>query len=149
MTTQTPLVYFHGLVPGRYLPAWPVFIEGDDPSTLTFTVRVDDVEAWQHRLASVAKGGIAKDDGEGPRRAYITASVRQRLHQQAFRSRVLSGLDRLLVCEVGSALVVTHKGVIRTIVEKLCGQKIEAAQPELGGVIQVNRGPDGEWSCAG
>jgi broad specificity phosphatase PhoE len=62
-----------------------------------------------------------------------------------FRSRVLRGLDRLLLSSASSALVVTHKGVIRTIVEKLCGEKIEATQPVLGGVVQVDRGPDGEW----
>ena len=42
------------------------------------------------------------------------------------------------VSQAGSALVVTHKGVIRTIVENLCGEKIEATQPVLGGVIQVD-----------
>jgi broad specificity phosphatase PhoE len=65
--------------------------------------------------------------------------------RQEFRSRVLSGLDRLLVSEVCSALVVTHKGVIRTIVEQLCGEKIEATQPALGGVIKVDRGAEGSW----
>ena len=68
--------------------------------------------------------------------------------RQEFRSRVLSGLDRLLACEVGSALVVTHKGVIRTIVERLCGEEVEATQPVLGGMVQVDRSPDGEWSRA-
>lgn len=28
---QLPLVYFHGLVPGRYLATWPVFIVRDRP----------------------------------------------------------------------------------------------------------------------
>ena len=42
MTTQTPLIYFHGIVPGAYLAQWPVFIVGDDPTALTFTVAIDD-----------------------------------------------------------------------------------------------------------
>jgi putative restriction endonuclease len=42
MRQQVPLVYFHGIVPGRYMASWPVYIVGDDPSALTFTVAVDE-----------------------------------------------------------------------------------------------------------
>ena len=42
MQRQAPLVYFHGIVPGRYVAEWPVFVMGDDPATLTFTVAMDD-----------------------------------------------------------------------------------------------------------
>lgn len=63
----------------------------------------------------------------------------------AFRERVLAGLDRLLESEARSCLVVAHKGVIRTIVEKLCGEAPEQPHPELGEVIQVTRGADGAW----
>ncbi len=42
MQRQTPLIYLYGLVPGRYLPVWPVYIVGDDPQTLAFEVAVDD-----------------------------------------------------------------------------------------------------------
>ena len=31
MRRRVPLVYFFGLVPARYLAAWPVFVIGDDP----------------------------------------------------------------------------------------------------------------------
>ena len=31
MEARVPLIYFHGIVPGRYLASWPVFIVGDDP----------------------------------------------------------------------------------------------------------------------
>ena len=30
MKERLPLVYFHGLIPGRYVAAWPVFVVGDD-----------------------------------------------------------------------------------------------------------------------
>ena len=33
---QVPLVYLHGVVPGKYLSVWPVYIVGDDPDNLTF-----------------------------------------------------------------------------------------------------------------
>src|SRR5205823_3605890 len=42
MRRQLPLVYFHGIVPGRYMASWPVFIVDDDPHALTFSVAVDD-----------------------------------------------------------------------------------------------------------
>jgi len=37
-----PLAYFHGVVPGKYLVVCPVFIVGDDPGQLTFTVAADE-----------------------------------------------------------------------------------------------------------
>jgi putative restriction endonuclease len=78
---QIPLVYFHGLVPGEYLASWPVYIVSDDPSTRTFTVAVDDPAALNPELPSAIV-----DDA---RRQYHTRLVRSRLHQAAFRVRVL------------------------------------------------------------
>jgi hypothetical protein len=34
MQRNTPLIYFFGLVPGRYLSVWPAYIVGDDPAGL-------------------------------------------------------------------------------------------------------------------
>jgi broad specificity phosphatase PhoE len=45
-----------------------------------------------------------------------------------------------------SMLVVAHKGVLRTIVEKLCGEPLHDGQPDLGGMVHVTRGSDGHWS---
>src|SRR4029453_4089656 len=42
MHQQIPLIYFLGVVPGRYMASWPAYIVGDDPHGLTFTVTVDD-----------------------------------------------------------------------------------------------------------
>ena len=42
MKTQTPLVYLYGVVPGHYMPVWPVVVVGDDPAALSFTVAVDE-----------------------------------------------------------------------------------------------------------
>ncbi|MBN1663429.1 MAG: hypothetical protein JW943_07505 [Deltaproteobacteria bacterium] len=41
MMTQTPLIYFHGIVKGRYLPIWPVFIINDNPADLSCLVAID------------------------------------------------------------------------------------------------------------
>ena len=38
MRSQTPLAYFHGITPGRYLAAWPVFVVGDNPEALMYTL---------------------------------------------------------------------------------------------------------------
>jgi len=82
---QKPLVYFHGIVPGRYLAIWPVLIIGDDPSNLAFTIAVEDLasielEADELRIVS---------ENQNTRRAYITATTKVRLHQRSFREKVL------------------------------------------------------------
>ena len=87
MTTKTPLVYFFGIVPGKYMAAWPVFVIGDSPRELTFTVAVDDM-AYMDAAHSQGYDVVAEPEAEA-RRSYITASIRQRLHQRSFRERVL------------------------------------------------------------
>ena len=42
MQRRTPLIYFYCLLPGRYLVAWPVFVVGDEPGRLRFTIQLDD-----------------------------------------------------------------------------------------------------------
>jgi putative restriction endonuclease len=89
MRRGAPLIYFHGIMLGRYVATWPVFVVGDDPGALTFRIEVDDVQ-YAEKAAEDALGGVRypSKDAE-PRRAYVTAVVRQRLHQRAFRERVL------------------------------------------------------------
>jgi len=83
---REPLVYFHALVPGKYLAVWPVFVVGDDLATKTFSVAVDDTFAAK---AGVGMATVAEDSAAEIRRRYITATVRQRIHQAAFRERVI------------------------------------------------------------
>jgi putative restriction endonuclease len=42
MRLQLPLIYFHRVEPGQYVPEWPVFVVGDSPRSLAFTVAMDD-----------------------------------------------------------------------------------------------------------
>lgn len=86
MTRRSPLVYFHRVVEEKYLAVWPVFIVGDDPAKLTFKVEVDD--AGYAKYPSV--GDAVSVPAEEARRSYITATVRQRVHQRSFRERVLN-----------------------------------------------------------
>lgn len=80
MQKGTPLVYFLGVVPGRYLATWPVHIVADDPEALEFTVDLEPAQALGERLLDVT----AEDS-----RRYAVREVRHRLHQRAFRERVL------------------------------------------------------------
>ena len=67
----------------------------------------------------------------------------------AFRARVQRGLDRVLATTAMGALLVVHKGVIRTIVEKLTGELPEREHPRLGEAIVVTRAHDGRWLLGG
>jgi len=87
---KTPLVYFHGVVPGKYLAVWPVFIVGDMPERLTFRIAVDDMTYIGKMKTAVHGAGMIHDSDAEARRAYITYGVRRRLHQRGFRERVLS-----------------------------------------------------------
>ncbi len=64
--------------------------------------------------------------------------------REGFRSRVARGLEALLARDATSVLLVGHKGVIRTIGERLLGAPLLEG-PELGGVVSVSRGADGRW----
>jgi putative restriction endonuclease len=81
MERQLPLVYLFGTAPGWYRPEWPVFIVGDDPAALSFTVAMDDPQ--------VLRPDLTVDVVDEARRSYITRLTRHRLHQLAFRQRVL------------------------------------------------------------
>lgn len=96
MQGQTPLAYFHGVLPGLYLPQWPVFIIGDDPEALAFTVAMDDPQALRPELI-----GEVVDEA---RRRYVTRIALQRLHQASFRQRVLRAYqETCAVCRLRHA----------------------------------------------
>lgn len=83
MQNDIPLVYFHGIVPGKYLAVWPVYVIGDSPDTLTFKIAADnqyEIEYEDNELK----------EENNYRRAYITSSVKRRLHQRGFRERVIA-----------------------------------------------------------
>ena len=65
--------------------------------------------------------------------------------RERFRARIARGLARLRATGVESALVVAHKGVVRTLLELVAGFTLEGEEPALGGVVQASRNPRGEW----
>ncbi|MFV1980579.1 MAG: HNH endonuclease [Rhodothermia bacterium] len=80
-----PLVYFFGIVPSRYLAVWPVYIIADHPERLSFELAVDDLATVDLEAPELHR----VREGEQARRAYVTATVRTRLHQRSFRERVI------------------------------------------------------------
>jgi putative restriction endonuclease len=95
MLERVPLVYFHGIVPGRYQAEWPVYVAGDDPRALTFTIRIDNVVTFGTPDDHVA------DDSSDARRRYITAAVQKRLHQRTFRQRVIAAYqEHCAICRL-------------------------------------------------
>jgi putative restriction endonuclease len=85
---RIPLVYFKGIVPGRYMPALPAFIVDEIPGELAFRVQIDD----PHVLA--LPGNVAALEPSEDRRAYITRTTLVRMHQQGFRERVITAYRR-------------------------------------------------------
>jgi putative restriction endonuclease len=83
MQNHRPLIYFHGLLKGKYLPAWPVYVVGDEPDRLRFRVEMDD------SVYATRPSGLIGEGTEEARRQYVTAVTRRRLHQASFRVRVL------------------------------------------------------------
>lgn len=97
MQRQRPLIYLHGIVPGQYFPEWPVYVIGDAPDLLTFTINIDD-----RQLAGMQPRPEDLDDEEvAGRRRYVTRVVQQRAHQEGFRVRVVTAYRRLCaVCRL-------------------------------------------------
>ncbi|MDE0349609.1 MAG: HNH endonuclease [Gammaproteobacteria bacterium] len=92
---RLPLLYFHGILTSRYLPIWPVYVVQDLPEALTFLIEVDDV-------ASVSlPADVPRDQVAEGRRQYVTTLTRRRVHQTAFRERVLRAYRRqCAVCQL-------------------------------------------------
>lgn len=95
MQRRTPLVYFYGVVPGEYMPVWPVYVVADDPAGLAFSIAVD--ERRSSAISWPSTDSVVTDI----RRAYVTRVTLQRLHQQTFRERVLRAYqERCAVCRL-------------------------------------------------
>jgi putative restriction endonuclease len=97
MRERVPLVYLYGVAEGWYVPAWPVFVVGDDPSSLTFRVVVGAETASLSGPVSLAELDLETDAA----RRYATRSVLTRLHQQGFRMRVLRAYrEQCAICRL-------------------------------------------------
>jgi putative restriction endonuclease len=92
-----PLIYFYGIEPGLYWPLWPVFITRLNDAGLRCHVVVDERQGRRQPLVT-AEPDPATDV---LRRAYATRQTKVRLHQGAFRERVLLAYnERCAVCNL-------------------------------------------------
>jgi putative restriction endonuclease len=109
--TQTPLIFCYRVMPGRYVVSYPVFVCGDDPASLTFDIQVDD-EIGLARYQSAKPDSIAAQEATLHRR-YITSSAKRRLHQVAFRERVLNAYEtRCALCRLGHGALLDAAHII-------------------------------------
>jgi putative restriction endonuclease len=90
MKKQVPLIYFHSIAKGKYLAVWPVFIIHDDPEKLSFKLEADDPATYNQTLGN----SLIVRESTYLKRHYITANIKQRLHQKTFRERVLKAYNR-------------------------------------------------------
>jgi putative restriction endonuclease len=83
MNLNKPLMWFLGMSPGLYMPVYPVWLVGEEPAEHQFVVALEDEmrEQWTDRVFHPADLAL--------RRQYAEATVKRRLHQPAFRIRVL------------------------------------------------------------
>lgn len=88
MKKQIPLIYFIGLRPNRYWTVFPVYIAGDNPQKLMFTVQA----------AAALKRIYADLDDEKYLRRYGSARIKVRLHQRRFREQVLDAYREQCAC---------------------------------------------------
>jgi len=103
-----PLVYFLGLVKGRYAASYPVYVVGDEPAAETFKVQVDE-----SRLVSAPAQPGTDEDIAPARREYITRVTQVRLHQQKFRERVLEAYSQCCaVCRLHHELLLDAAHII-------------------------------------
>jgi putative restriction endonuclease len=94
---EIPLIYLHGIMPGRYLTVWPVYIIGDDPNNLSFKIVIDD----HSRVGIDRQFSIKTQEIGEARREYITSTFQRRLHQRSFREKVLEAYqDQCAFCKL-------------------------------------------------
>jgi putative restriction endonuclease len=110
MAERIPLIYLDGVERGRYHAIYPVYVIEDDPASLSFTVADSSTSA-----AHVA--GVASE-GELERR-YATRLTRQRLHQVAFRNRVITAYREVCaICRLQQRALLDAAHIIRDAAEE-------------------------------
>gem|GEM_PF-1047423 len=89
-----PLIYLVAVDPGVYDAVLPVYVVGDDPATLQFTLAAD-------QPAMMTGDTLGDPMRTALRREYTTRTVLQRLHQQQFRRRVLMAYrEQCCICRL-------------------------------------------------
>lgn len=86
---QLPIVMFVWTAPGAYAPVMPVYVIEDEPGALRVILATDGLPSDAAAVESQLE------------RRYAERTVRQRLHQAEFRSKVLRAYrERCAICEL-------------------------------------------------
>lgn len=93
MKNQVPLIYFHQIFKGKYVVAWPVYVVGDNPYELKFTISADS--------RAIFSDSYVNEPLVEYQAKYQTAQVKMRLHQSSFREIVLKAYkDQCAICNL-------------------------------------------------
>ncbi|MGC8487683.1 MAG: HNH endonuclease [Clostridia bacterium] len=88
---HVPVIWLVGSAPALYVPIYPVWIVGDEPTNLQFVLALDDAQ----RL--VVPGTVLGPD----QRRYVERTSQQRVHQPVFRAQVLAAYEeRCAICRL-------------------------------------------------
>lgn len=101
METGQPLILFRKEVANYYTPVMPVYVVDDYPEERSFIIALDEAFRFMGDVRDLAE----------PQRAYALRLAKQRLHQPAFRTRVLLAYaTRCAICSLrhGSLLDAAH-----------------------------------------
>jgi hypothetical protein len=115
MLQQVPVIYLVAVDPGFYDAVLPVYVAGDDPASLQFTLVADQISADIYASDPVKTAA---------RREYATRAVLQRLHQQEFRHMVLLAYrKKCCICRLG------HMELLRVYPEQSEGPSSRTSSP--------------------
>lgn len=101
LESGSPLILFRKEVPNVYTPVMPVYVVDDEPENRQFLIALDESFTFFPDVRHLT----------APQRQYALRLAKQRLHQPAFRTRVLIAYrTRCAVCELrrGSLLDAAH-----------------------------------------
>jgi len=101
METDMPLILFRKEVANIYTPVAPVYVVDDEPENSQFLIALDEAFRFIPDPAHLTT----------PQREYALRLAKQRLHQPAFRTRVLVAYEtRCAICELkhGALLDAAH-----------------------------------------
>lgn len=99
--SRSPLILFRKEIANIYTPVLPVYVVDDQPENHTFLIALDESFTFMPDVENLSAA----------QRAYARRLAKQRLHQPAFRTRVLIAYEsRCCVCQLrhGSLLDAAH-----------------------------------------
>jgi putative restriction endonuclease len=98
-----PIIRFHKVAGNAYVPIYPVYVVDDDQAARVFTLSVDQ------SLASLNANAVVSEI----ERQYVERLIRQRVHQPAFRARVMLAYDtQCTICNLKHARLLDAAHII-------------------------------------